>query len=127
MTVLELSDALSEPHKIEKQAVGQIFERETTRERNLEQRSVILAARSRGKELKSVRVIDHTNRAMQRKVQARERRRTARAAKLSTVLPTDGGAGAGGAENQDHDSILKEVVLQCCVSLSAHTLIVNAG
>jgi hypothetical protein len=29
--------ALSEPHKMEKQGVSQIFERETTREKNLNQ------------------------------------------------------------------------------------------
>jgi len=39
-TVLEISDALSDPQREEKSAVGQMFERETKREKNLEMRAI---------------------------------------------------------------------------------------
>lgn len=78
VTVIELSDALSEPHKNEKQLLGQIFERETLRERNLEQR------------------------ALQRKAQLREKRRSARERAVMA-------AGALQDGTPDTEALLKEV------------------
>ena len=89
--------ALSEPHKTEKQLVGQIFERETIRERNLEQRCSHHGASS------ALFSYDQfCCRALQRKAQLREKRRSAkeRAAMVAGALQ-DG--------TPDTEALLKEV------------------